>query len=84
MTLGVPKESTVQKVCRAASDEPDVRRMLDEIWLSPSSAPCIISDAVARNRSVFDLEDLMQDGQHEKDSENSDDVTTNSTQRLVL
>jgi len=35
---GVPKEVTVQKICKACRDEKQVREILDEIWKTPEQA----------------------------------------------
>jgi len=56
---GAPKECTVQKVCRVAKDEADVRQILEEIWKDPQSWQTILRRALDRNKHVFDLESLL-------------------------
>lgn len=39
---GVPKDVTVQKICKAARDERDVRRMMDAVWDKPEGAKDVV------------------------------------------
>ncbi|AFU59341.1 hypothetical protein Ngar_c24170 [Candidatus Nitrososphaera gargensis Ga9.2] len=58
----VPKEVTVQKICRAARNENDVRRMLDAIWDKPENAVKVLSDAITANSDVYRFEEELEEG----------------------
>ncbi|MEO9294474.1 MAG: hypothetical protein ABI347_02610 [Nitrososphaera sp.] len=56
---GVSKDVTVQKICKAARDERDVRRLLDSIWDKPEDAKGILDGAKKTNSSVFKFEEEL-------------------------
>jgi len=53
---GVPKEITVQKICKACKDEKQMREILDEIWKTPEQAKEIINEVLERNKDIFEFE----------------------------
>lgn len=53
---GVPKEVTVQKICRVCRDEKDVRAVLDEIWNKSLKAKEVLAETSTRNQKVFEFE----------------------------
>ena len=53
---GVPKEVTVQKICKACRDEKQVREILDEIWKTPEQAKEKINELLERNKDIFEFE----------------------------
>ncbi|MEP0824872.1 MAG: hypothetical protein HRF40_05250 [Nitrososphaera sp.] len=55
-----PKDVTVQKICKAARDERDVRRMLDLIWDKPEDAKNALNNAIKANDSVFKFEEELE------------------------
>jgi hypothetical protein len=57
---GVPKDATVQKICKAARDERDVRRMLDAVWEKPEDAKDVLDRAIKTNSSVFKFEEELE------------------------
>jgi hypothetical protein len=66
---GVPKDVTVQKICKAARDERHVRRMLDAIWEKPEDAKDVLSNATNANSSVFKFEEELADDKGGKGKE---------------
>ncbi|AIF84507.1 hypothetical protein NTE_02457 [Candidatus Nitrososphaera evergladensis SR1] len=62
---GVPKDATVQKICKAARDERDVRRMLDAVWEKPEDATDVLDRAIKTNSSVFKFEEELEAGDNE-------------------
>lgn len=56
----VPKDVTVQKICKAARDERDVRRMLDSIWEKPDDAKNSLNNAIKANDSVYKFEEELE------------------------
>lgn len=56
----VPREVTVQKICRAARNENDVRKMLDVVWNEPENATKVLSDAITANSDVFKFEEELE------------------------
>ncbi|MEP0826707.1 MAG: hypothetical protein HRF40_14615 [Nitrososphaera sp.] len=57
---GVPKDTTVQKICKAARDERDVRRMLDTVWDKPEGAKDVVENAMKTNSSVYKFEEELE------------------------
>ncbi|GEM_PF-481976 len=69
---GVPKDATVQKMCKTARDERDVRRILDAIWDKPEGAKDILAEAIKANDAVFRFEaELLSSGNNNDDNNNS-------------
>ncbi len=58
---GVPKYVTVQKICRAAKNEADVRETLEKIWSAPESGRDILSQVMSTNKEVFDFEQMLEE-----------------------
>lgn len=56
----VPKDVTVQKICKAARDERDVRRMLDAVWDKPEGAKDVLDGAIKTNSSVYKFEEELE------------------------
>lgn len=57
---GVAKRVSVQKICKAAGNEDEVRSLLDRIWEKPDQAEALLSEAIQKNRSVYELEELIE------------------------
>ena len=74
---GVPKDVTVQKMCKAARDERDVRRMLDAIWDKPERTKNVLDNAIKTNSSVFKFEEeLAGDNEGSKGEEKGEITST--------
>jgi len=58
---GCPSKVTVQKVCKIARDEDDVRDILEAMWKDPSRAEEILAEATEKNKEVYDFEKMMED-----------------------
>lgn len=58
---GLPKEVTVQGVCRVAKDEKEVRETLTMIWENPKEARALIAQKVSKNRGVYDFEKMLEE-----------------------
>jgi len=67
---GCPKEATVQKICKVAGDEDDVREILQTIWKNPEKSGEILAKALERNKDVYGFEKMLE----EKDSTKIEDV----------
>lgn len=52
----MPREVTVQKICRVCKDEEDARRALDKIWDHPLKATAVLADILSENQYVFEFE----------------------------
>lgn len=57
---GIPKETTIQGVCRAAKDEKEVREVLLAIWEAPEKSSEILSKAIGKNKDVYDFEKMLE------------------------
>jgi len=56
---GVPKQVTIQEICRVARNEQEVRALLEEIWEKPRQAEKILQKARQRNQDIYELERAM-------------------------
>jgi len=57
---GCPKGVTVQKVCRLARDEEDVRRTLDHMWSDPEGAAKILGELQVVNEDIYKFEKMLE------------------------
>jgi hypothetical protein len=57
---GCPKEATVQKVCRAARDEAQVREALDAFWGKPSDATAALGALRRGNQDLYRFEEMLE------------------------
>ena len=57
---GIPKEISVQKICRIARDEKDVRQMLEAVWENPAEAEKVLSVVMAKNKDVYEFEKMLE------------------------
>ena len=55
----VPKEVTVQKICKVCRGEKQVREILDEIWRTPEQSKEIINEVLERNKDIFEFEKIL-------------------------
>lgn len=57
---GIPKEVTVQGVCRAAKNEKEAREILSAIWENPDKSNEILAKAVGKNKGVYEFEKMLE------------------------
>jgi hypothetical protein len=57
---GVPKEVTVQGVCKTAKDEKEVRELLQSIWDAPQDAAEVLAKVTAKNSDVYEFEKMLE------------------------
>ena len=57
---GISKEVTVQRVCRIAKDEKEVREVLQAIWDSPGKSEDTLAKAIEKNTDVYDFEKMLE------------------------
>jgi hypothetical protein len=53
---------TVQRICRLARDEMEVREVLDAIWRSPDRAEEILARIAAKNQQLYEFERMLEKG----------------------
>jgi len=58
---GCQKEVTVQRVCRYACDEDEVRESLSKIWANPDEARNVLTSLRRANRELFEFEKQLQE-----------------------
>jgi len=58
---GCPKSVTVQKICKRARDEEEVRETLDNIWKQPEKGEEIIKDLSEKNEEVYQFEKMLEE-----------------------
>lgn len=52
---------TVQKICRVAKDEDEVREALDAIWTKPSKGEEIIAKVAEKNKKIYEFERMLEE-----------------------
>ena len=52
---------TVQKVCRAAKDEDEVREALDLMWKTPGDGEKILGELTSRNEELYGFEKMLEE-----------------------
>jgi len=57
---GCPKEATVQKICRAARDETQVRETLDRFWEKPGEATETLGRLRRDNEDLYRFEEKLE------------------------
>lgn len=57
---GCPTSVTVQKICKIAKDEGEVRRLLEAIWEKPLDSEKIISEAYKKNEDIYKFEEILK------------------------
>jgi hypothetical protein len=50
----------VQKLCRLAGGEGDVRTGLDAIWKEPEGAEKVLANLLAKNEGLFRFEKMLE------------------------
>jgi hypothetical protein len=49
-------KATVQKICKLAKDENEVREVLEKLWESPQKDAEILNEVASKNREVYEFE----------------------------
>ena len=53
---GCPASITVQRICKAAKDEKEIREILKRIWASPEKAGEILAKVLEKNKQIYEFE----------------------------
>jgi len=53
-------KATVQKICKYAKDENEVREILEAIWKRPEKDAQILAEVASRNREVYEFERMLE------------------------
>jgi hypothetical protein len=61
---GAAKNVTVQKICKIAKDESEVRNMLTSMWESPSKSEDVLIQVIEKNRKVYDFERMLEESKN--------------------
>jgi hypothetical protein len=51
---------TVQKICKVASDEADVREILDAVWENSGVANTILEKVSEKNKDIYEFEKMLE------------------------
>jgi len=52
--------ATVQKICRIAKDESEVREVLDAVWTKPSKGEEILTEVAEKNKELYEFERTLE------------------------
>ncbi len=58
---GCPRMVSVQKVCKRARDEEEVRETLDRIWKQPEKGEKVLNELLERNRDLYQFEKMLEE-----------------------
>jgi len=56
---GVPLMVSVQKICKVAKDEEEVRQMLDAIWKDPKFGKDVLFSTSVKNEEIYNFESML-------------------------
>lgn len=56
----IPKTVTVQKICRIAEDEKEVREVLEAMWKESDKGVEILSKVAEKNKEVYEFEKMLE------------------------
>ena len=57
---GVFSGVSVQKICRYAKDEKEVRKVLKSIWEKPEKVKNILLNITEKNKEVYEFEKMLE------------------------
>lgn len=57
---GCPSKITVQKICKIAKDEKQVREILESIWENPRKSEQILETAIEKNKEIYEFEKMLE------------------------
>jgi len=57
---GCPAKVTVQKICKIAKNEDEVREILDAVWKSPETAEQILKEIARKNQEIYAFERMLE------------------------
>ena len=58
---GCPKTVSVQKICRRARDEEEVRETLDRIWKQPEKSEETLNQLLQKNEDLYKFEKMLEE-----------------------
>ena len=58
---GCPRAVTVQKICRRARNEDEVREVLEKIWNWPDKAEELLKELLERNKELYAFERMLEE-----------------------
>jgi hypothetical protein len=58
---GCSKAVTVQKICKVAKNEEEVREILDNIWKNPEKGEEILAEAMEKNKDIYKFEKMLEE-----------------------
>jgi len=57
---GCPTATSVQKICKIAKNEKEVREILENLWKKPKNSEQIIAKSIEYNKAVYEFEKLLE------------------------
>jgi len=58
---GCPRTVTVQKICKRARNEDEVREILEKIWNRPDKAEEFLKELLERNKELYAFERMLEE-----------------------
>jgi len=57
---GCPTQVSVQKICKVAKDEKQVREILENVWKDPKNSEKTLEIFAERNKSIYEFEKMLE------------------------
>lgn len=57
---GCSPKTSVQRICKIAKDEKQVREILEHLWESPRRSEQILEPIIEKNKEVYEFEELLE------------------------
>lgn len=65
---GCPSKVTVQKICKIARNEGEVRTLLDAIWKNSGKSEEILSKIAEKNKELYGFERMLEQSHGDNES----------------
>jgi len=60
---GCLRKVSIQKICRAAKNEGEVRKILEATWRDPKKSDEILAEAMERNKEIYKFERMLEEAE---------------------
>jgi F0F1-type ATP synthase delta subunit len=57
---GCPTQVSVQRICKVAKDEKQVREILENVWRDPKNSEKTLDIFAERNQSIYEFEKMLE------------------------
>jgi len=58
---GCSRKVTVQKICKRAKNEEELREILEKIWSNPESSEEVLNELLEKNKELYMFEKMLEE-----------------------